>query len=54
MQSWASVEESAKSDCLGRCCKDLGIFKELWQPNFVKGVAKEICSKGVYRDERQI
>jgi len=41
MQSWASVEEAAKSDCLGRCCKDLGIFKELWQPNFVRNWIKK-------------
>ena len=33
-QTWASVYESAKSDCLVRCCKDLGIAKELWQPAF--------------------
>lgn len=45
MQSWASVEESAKSDCLGRCCKDLGIFKELWQPNFVRGWIKKYAVK---------
>ncbi|MBK7380655.1 MAG: hypothetical protein IPJ03_16990 [Ignavibacteriales bacterium] len=45
MQSWASVEESAKSDCLGRCCKDLGIFKELWQPNFVRGWLKKYAVK---------
>jgi len=45
MQSWASVEESAKSDCLGRCCKDLGIFKELWQPNFVRTWLKKHAVK---------
>ena len=45
MQSWASVEESAKSDCLGRCCKDLGIFKELWQPNFVRNWIKKYAVK---------
>ena len=45
MQSWASVEESAKSDCLGRCCKDLGIFKELWQPNFVRDWIKKYAVK---------
>jgi hypothetical protein len=33
-QSWASVWESAKSDCITRCCKDLGIASELWQPQF--------------------
>lgn len=36
LQSWASVWESAKSDCITRCCKDLGIANELWQPQFIK------------------
>lgn len=35
-QSWASVWESAKSDCITRCCKDLGIASELWQPQFIE------------------
>jgi len=35
-QSWASVWESAKSDCITRCCKDLGIASELWQPEFIR------------------
>lgn len=35
-QSWASVWESAKSDCITRCCKDLGIAAELWQPEFIR------------------
>lgn len=35
MQSWASVWESAKSDCITRNCKDLGIASELWQPTFI-------------------
>lgn len=34
-QSWASVWESAKSDCITRCCKDLSIASELWQPQFI-------------------
>lgn len=36
LQSWASVWESAKSDCITRCCKDLGIASELWQPEFIR------------------
>jgi predicted transcriptional regulator len=36
LQSWASVFESAKSDCITRCCKDLSIASELWQPQFIK------------------
>lgn len=41
MQSWASVWESAKSDCITRCCKDLGIASELWQPEFIKSWIKD-------------
>lgn len=41
LQSWASVWEAAKSDCITRCCKDLSIATELWQPQFSKAwVAK--------------
>lgn len=32
--SYASAIESAKTDCLTRCCKDLGIGSELWEPGF--------------------
>lgn len=35
-QSWASVWEAAKSDCITRCCKDLGIASQLWQPQFAQ------------------
>lgn len=35
-QSWASVYESSKSDCITRCCKDIGIASELWQPQFIR------------------
>lgn len=40
-QTWASVWESAKSDCITRCCKDLGIASELWQPQFISRWIKE-------------
>lgn len=36
MQSWAGVYESAKSDCIVRCCKDLSIAAKLWQPAFAR------------------
>ncbi|HVK40240.1 MAG TPA: mitochondrial genome maintenance protein MGM101 [Candidatus Kapabacteria bacterium] len=35
--SYATAAESAKSNCLMRCCKDLGIASELWDPTFVRG-----------------
>ena len=28
--------EGAKSNALMRCCKDLGIAKELWNPEYVR------------------
>jgi len=31
----ATAEESAKSNALMRCCKDLGIASELWDPTFI-------------------
>ncbi len=34
--SYATAAESAKSNCLMRCCKDLGIASELWDPSFVR------------------
>src|SRR5687767_11193643 len=34
--SYATAAESAKSNCLMRCCKDLGIASELWDPAFVR------------------
>jgi len=43
--TWASAYESAKSDCLTRCCKDLGIAKELWQPRFIETWIKDNAVK---------
>lgn len=34
--SWGSIHESAKSDCIVRACKDLGVGKELWQPRYCR------------------
>jgi len=48
MSSWASTNESAKSDCLTRCCKDLGIAREAWQPQFTE-LWKKQFAKPVYR-----
>lgn len=50
MQSWASVYESAKSDCLVRCCKDLGIAKELWMPAFGRDWQKKYAVR-VWREK---
>jgi len=50
MFSWASAHESAKSDCIVRCGKDLGIGKELWQPRFSRDFLKDFCIK-VWRNK---
>ncbi|MEP7218139.1 MAG: hypothetical protein ABI876_04440, partial [Bacteroidota bacterium] len=34
--SYATAAESAKSNCLVRCCKDIGIASELWDPSFTR------------------
>ena len=44
-QSWASVWEAAKSDCITRCCKDLGIASSLWQPQFAQAWVAENAVK---------
>ena len=45
MQSWASVWESSKSDCITRCCKDLGIANELWKPEFINNWIEKYAIK---------
>lgn len=35
--SYASSLEGARTDCLTRCCKDLGIATELWDPAWREG-----------------
>jgi len=41
--SWATAVESAKSDCLTRCCKDIGIAIDLWNPRYVKKWKEEFA-----------
>jgi hypothetical protein len=36
VHSTATATEAAKSNALVRCCKDLGIGSELWDPNFIE------------------
>lgn len=33
--------EGAKSDCLRRCCKDIGIGRELWTPDWIRNFIAE-------------
>lgn len=39
----ATATEGAKSNALMRCCKDLGIASELWDPSFIREWKKEFC-----------
>lgn len=39
----ATATEGCKSNALMRCCKDLGIASELWDPSFIRGFKKEHC-----------
>lgn len=39
--SYATSLESAKSDCLVRCCKDLGIAADLWDMDYVEKWKKD-------------
>jgi|GEM_PF-3477705 len=34
--SYATAAEAAKSNCLVRCCKDIGIASDLWDPTFTR------------------
>ncbi|CCH58846.1 hypothetical protein TBLA_0A10680 [Henningerozyma blattae CBS 6284] len=38
-----TATEGCKSNALMRCCKDLGIGSELWDPTFIKTFKKEYC-----------
>jgi len=34
--SYATAAEAAKSNCMVRCCKDIGIASDLWDPTFTR------------------
>lgn len=38
-----TATEGCKSNALMRCCKDLGIASELWDPRFIKQFKKKNC-----------
>ncbi|SNX87581.1 probable MGM101 - mitochondrial genome maintenance protein [Melanopsichium pennsylvanicum] len=38
-----TASEGAKSNALMRCCKDLGISSELWDPRFIRQFRKKHC-----------
>nr|ODN91766.1 mitochondrial genome maintenance protein [Cryptococcus depauperatus CBS 7841] len=39
----ATATEACKSNALMRCCKDLGIASELWDPAFIRDFKKQYC-----------
>ncbi|KAF9110552.1 hypothetical protein BGX27_006188 [Mortierella sp. AM989] len=41
----ATASEGCKSNALMRCCKDLGIASELWDPSFVRKFKKQYCEE---------
>ncbi|KAH3666160.1 hypothetical protein OGAPHI_004349 [Ogataea philodendri] len=40
-----TATEGCKSNALMRCCKDLGIASELWDPRFIKKFKKKNCEE---------
>ncbi|GAB5591588.1 hypothetical protein Unana1_06488 [Umbelopsis nana] len=38
-----TASEGCKSNALMRCCKDLGIASELWDPGFIRKFKKKYC-----------
>ena len=38
-----TATEACKSNALMRCCKDLGVASELWDPRFIREFKKEYC-----------
>jgi hypothetical protein len=51
--SWASAFEAAKSDCRQRCCKDIGIASDAWNPTFIRRWQKEHAIKVWVNDNGQ-
>jgi len=43
--TYATAAEGCKSNAMMRCCKDLGIASELWDPNYIEKWKKEFAVK---------
>ncbi|KAK5820765.1 mitochondrial genome maintenance MGM101-domain-containing protein [Linnemannia elongata] len=41
----ATASEGCKSNALMRCCKDLGVASELWDPAFIRKFKKQYCEE---------
>ena len=54
----ATATEGAKSNALVRCCKDLGIASELWDPGFIRAFKQKYCvevwATGVRGDKKKL
>lgn len=49
-QNWDDVVESARTDALSRCCKDIGLNAECWEPVFGEKWIKKYATK-VWRNK---
>ena len=50
--SYATALESAKSNALMRCCKDLGVASECWDKKFTSEFKKEFCVQVWRKDSK--
>ena len=41
----ATATEGCKSNAMMRCCKDLGVASELWDPRFIRTFKKKYCQQ---------
>lgn len=42
-ENLATASEGCRSNSLMRCCKDLGVASDLWDPNFIQEFKGEYC-----------
>lgn len=45
--------EGCKSNALMRCCKDLGIASELWDPSFIRVFKSKYCDSKYFEKKRR-
>ncbi|CAN6605836.1 mitochondrial genome maintenance protein Mgm101p [Trichomonascus vanleenenianus] len=45
--------EGCKSNAMMRCCKDLGIASELWDPRFIRQFKKQHCDEKWFEKKRR-
>lgn len=46
--------EGCKSNAMMRCCKDLGIASELWDPRFIRQFKKKYCDEKYFEKKRRM